>query len=127
MAITITAALRSTLADTIDAQVNTGAGTATIVLYAGSVGGTTLGTFDLSNPAFGGASTGVITLASVPKTDTASGTGTAGFFAMYDRDGTEILRGTVGLSSADIIIDNTSIVSGQSLSLDSFTVTVPAS
>ncbi len=127
MAITITSALRTTLADIIDDQVNTGGGTATIVIYAGSVGGTTLGTFNLSNPAFGGASTGVITLASVPKTATAAGTGTAGFFAMFNRGGTEILRGTVGLSAADIIIDNTSIVSGQSLSLDSFTVTVPAS
>lgn len=127
MALTHTSAVRTALADKIDDYVNTGAGTSKCQIATSSAFTTLLAEFDLSNPAFGAAVAGVITLASVPKTDSsANNTGTAANGRIIDRDGTEIVRGTVGTSGTDWIIDNVSIVSGQTVILNSLTWTAPA-
>lgn len=55
---------------------------------------------------------------------TASGTGTAGHFRVYDSGGTTChIQGTVGLGTGDLSLDNTSIANGQSVSVSTFTLT----
>jgi len=52
-----------------------------------------------------------------------TGTGTAAKFNVVDKDETTILSGSVSTSGGggDMIIDNTSIASGQNVSVSSFT------
>lgn len=127
MAITLTTAARNAACNGIVDSVDSGSGTATCVFWAGGVGGTTLATFNLPNPSFGASVTGTATLQGVTITATAAATGTVNAFSIEDRDGTEVFRGSVAVSSADITIDSTSITSGQDVNLNSFTLTVPAS
>lgn len=55
---------------------------------------------------------------------TASGTGTALSFRVYASDGTTCgMQGTVGQGSGDLSLDNTSIVSGQTVTVSSFSIT----
>lgn len=54
---------------------------------------------------------------------TASASGTAGYFRVYDSSGTTAhMQGTVGTSGTDMIIDNTSINTGQTVTVTSFTL-----
>ena len=80
-------------------------------------------------PAFGAASTGAATINGTPLSGTASGTGTAAKFRVYDRDNAEVWQGTVTATSGggDIELDNTSINSGQTVNITSWTHTQPAS
>lgn len=125
MALTHSTATRSTLADAFDDVVNTGAGTATLVIKDGA---TPLVTIDLQSPAFGAASSGVITLAGVPLSATASAGGTADGFDIEDRDGTVVASGTVTATGGggDIELDNTSIASDQTVEITSLTYTAPS-
>lgn len=57
-------------------------------------------------------------------TGTASGTGTAGYYRIYDSTGTTCHeQGTVGLSASDMNIDNTSIATGQTITVTSYAKT----
>lgn len=125
MAITHVTALRSALADAVDAAINTGSGTAVLRLRDGT---TTIVDFDLSNPAFGAASSGVITLADTPIAGTAEAAGDVDNFQILDRDGTLLLSGSVTATSGggDIEVDNVSIANSQSCSLTALTYTAPA-
>lgn len=54
----------------------------------------------------------------------ASNSGTAGYFRIVDSAGTTChMQGTVGTSGADMTIDNTSINSGQTVTVTSFSIT----
>jgi hypothetical protein len=129
MAITLTTAARNAACNAIVDLIDLGAAAnGTIVIYAGGVGGTTLATFTTAGTAFGSASTGAATLASTPLSTTASGTGTANAFQVRDQDAAEVFRGSVTATGGggDVTIDNTSITSGQTVNLTSFTFTVAA-
>jgi hypothetical protein len=55
---------------------------------------------------------------------TAASTGTATWFRIVQTDGsTHVLDGTVGTSGADLNLNTTSIVSGATVSITSFTIT----
>jgi hypothetical protein len=55
---------------------------------------------------------------------TASASGTAGHFRIKDSAGTTChMQGTVGTSGADLNLDNTSINSGQTVTVNTFTLT----
>ncbi len=86
-------------------------------------GDAVLATFGLS--ASGGTIAGAVwTLAFDASPVTASGTGTAAKAVIKTSGGSGHLTGlTVGTSGADIVLDNTSINSGQSVSLSSATIT----
>lgn len=88
--------------------------------------GTLLATLNMSDPAFGNASTGVATAEAITNDSSADATGTAGYFRIYDSDNTAILDGTVGTSGADINFNTVSFVSGDAVSITSLTVTVPS-
>jgi hypothetical protein len=121
-AVLVTAALNAACDAVVD-LVDVGAGTATVVFWAGGVGGTTLRTFDLPDPAFGAASSGTAALLGVPLSDTDAASGTVNAFSVEDQDGSEVWRGTVGTSGTDMIIDSTTIASGQAVNLNSLTLT----
>jgi hypothetical protein len=66
-----------------------------------------------------------LTFSGFPKSDTsAAGTGTAAAARIRTSGNTDIVTGlTVGTSSADIILDNTSINVGQTVTISSATIT----
>ena len=119
---------------TRDAQQNgliTYAGSAAIIkIYSGTQpvnantaisGQTLLVSLNVSGT-FGTDSNGTITLSSVTSA-TAVATGTASFFRITKSDGTTVVMdGSVGTSSADMILDNTSIATGQTVSITSGTI-----
>jgi hypothetical protein len=54
---------------------------------------------------------------------TASGTGTAGYFRIVDSAGTVTgIQGTAGMSGTDLILDNSSIATSQTVTVNSFTL-----
>ncbi len=84
-------------------------------------GAATTGTGTLSNTATATAS------AILPKTCTsATASGTATWFRAVDKDATAIIDGSVGTAAADLILDNTSIATGQTVKLNSWKVKLPA-
>jgi hypothetical protein len=103
---------------------------ALIEIYAGTQpanantaisGQTLLVTLPVSG-SFGTDSNGTITLSSVTSA-TAVATGTASFFRIFKADGTTVVMdGSVGTSSADMILNNTSVVTGQTVSITSGTI-----
>jgi hypothetical protein len=71
------------------------------------------------------ASGGVLTLNAITS-GTAVATGTATWFREVKSDGTTfVMDGTVGTSGADINLNSTSIVSGGTVAISSFTITAP--
>lgn len=57
-------------------------------------------------------------------TGTASGSGVAGYYRLYDSTGTTCHeQGTVGLGSGDLSLDNTNIASGQPVTISTWTRT----
>ena len=107
------------------------ANSGTLVIYNGSQpanadtalsGQTALATFALANPAFaaaGGGSGSTTTKAlNIPSAVAASATGTASWFRIYKSDAvTAVADGSVGTSSADLIVATTSFVSGATVTL----------
>jgi hypothetical protein len=125
MALTLETTLRNAIADAIDAEINTGAGTATLQFETS--GDVEVATINLQNPAFGAAAAGVITLQGTPLQDSSATGGTVAQFSIYDRDSTKQLEGTVATSGADINISSTAVGATDTVELTSLTLTVPAS
>lgn len=79
---------------------------------------------EMNDVNFAAASAGVI-----GKTGTWSSanvaTGTAGHFRLIDSTTTYVIQGTVGESLSDIILGNTSLVSGKTLTVGKFQLTMP--
>lgn len=120
------------IVDLIDA----GAAGGTIKVYTGTqptdadtaVGAQTLlVTFTLdATAAFGAASNGVASLDVSPAiTAVAGATGTAAWFRCADSDGNTVFDGSVGTSSADLVMNTVSITSGNTCEVSSLTVTIP--
>jgi hypothetical protein len=118
-------ALRNVLADAIDAEINTGAGTATFVFE--TAGDVEVATIDLQDPAFGAAAAGVITLAGVPLSDVSATGGTTVQASVFDKDASKQFELTVGTSGTEIIISSTVVGATDQVDLTALTITVPAS
>lgn len=136
----IAALTRSALADKLDDLANGGSASATIKIYDGTQAATAdtalgsqvlLATFTLDNPAFGSASSGVITLGGTPRTTTGAAAGTAtwarcasggtgGQGTVFDCD----VTGTGG--GGTLQLNTTTISVGVNLSITSGSVTMPA-
>jgi len=107
--------LRNKMADDFAALWNSG----TIVITTS--GGTTLATFTLGADAFGNSSTGKIAASGVPISAVGANTGTAALASLLSSGSTYTLTGlTVGTSGTNVIIDNTSVTSGQTINLTKF-------
>lgn len=127
----ISTAARNAAADAIADLCDVG-GAGTLEIRTGSqpanpgtaASGTLLATFTLDNPAFGAASTGVVTL-DPPTSVSAAATGTAGYFRIKNNAGTAIIDGDCGTSGASLNLNTTSITSGGTVSITSGTLTMP--
>jgi len=75
-------------------------------------------------PFAGSAASGVLTLSSITQDSSANNSGTATWFRIVKSDGTTfVLDGNVGSSGSDLNLTTTTIVSGQPVSITSFTIT----
>jgi hypothetical protein len=83
-----------------------------------------LAVIDLGNPA-GTVSGGILTFSGFPRSDTsANASGTAAAARIRDSGNTDIVTGlTVGTSAADIILDSVAITAGQTVTLNSASIT----
>lgn len=89
-------------------------------------GAVVLATFTI---AWAAGTAGVQEVQSTPIAVTAGDTGTADLARLYKDDATpdeQITALTVGTSGTDVIIDNTSITSGQTVNLTALSLTFPA-
>jgi len=74
--------------------------------------------------AFGAASAGVATAGAFTQDSSANATGTATWFRALQSDGTTtMLDGSVGTSSANLVLNSVSIVSGVAVQVTAFTFT----
>jgi len=131
----ISAAARSAACDAIVDLCDAG-GTGTLEVRTGAApatpatadSGTLLATFTFAATAFGAASTGVATAASISSV-TASDSGTAGHFRVKNNAGTVIWQGTCGIDTVpgtyNLEFDDPVIVSGGTVAISSLTFTVP--
>jgi hypothetical protein len=88
-------------------------------------GNTLLATLGINATAFGAASSGTKT-ANAVTSGTAGNTGTATWFRCYKSDGTTaVLDGSCGTSGADMDLNTTSIVSGATVAVTAWTVSMP--
>lgn len=125
--------LRNALLDQIETTINT---SAKLMVYTGSQpancaaseAGTLLVEFDLASDWAAAASGGSKAFNNTPVSATAAATGTAAHYRIYASDGTTCHeQGSVTATGlgGDATIDNTSIVSGQTVQITAFTKTAP--
>ena len=126
MGITLTTAARNAACDAIVDLVDGGTTDANGDLVIMTSGDVEVATLAMSNPAFGAASTGVATASAISDDTSATG-GTAALHKIQNRDNTEIWRGTVGSGSGDLDLSSVTIGAGDTVSVSSYTLTVPAS
>jgi len=137
MATRIPNAAQNAAVDAVVDRTDVGAGTASLRIYTGAqpadaddpATGTLLVSINLPNPAFGAAANGQAALAGVPLSANAVAAGTAGWFRIVARDGSTVLDGNVTQTGGggDLELDNTNIASGQQVTINSLTVSIPAS
>jgi hypothetical protein len=122
MAVNYASALKSSRMQTDIAAIDGNASPATIEIGTAGMA-SVLAIITLSKPSFT-ESGGVITMAGVPKSGTASASGTAASARIKDGGGTVIVSGlTVGASGADINLGSTAIATGQNVTLSSGSIT----
>lgn len=117
MAITYSTTVKNNRLTQVLNAIDAGAGNGILVI--GTTGmATTLASITLAKPS-ATVSAGVLTFSGLPKSATATGTGTAAEARITDSTATIVISGlTVGTSGTDIIIDNTSITSGQTINFN---------
>jgi hypothetical protein len=87
---------------------------------------TLLATLTFSATAFGPASAGVVTAATITADTNASGSGTAAWARIFDKDGAVIMDVDVSETDATLILDNVVIAATQTVSLLSGMFTMPS-
>lgn len=131
MGIQLSVAARNARLDAIEAAIGT---TAKLQIYSGSMpascataaSGTKLLEDTLASDWAANASSGAKSFNNAPIAGTGLAGGTAGYFRIVDNAGTTChLQGTVTATGGggDMTIDNTSIASGQAVSVTGFTLT----
>lgn len=122
MAITYTTAVKTARMTAVRDQIDLGAGAG--ILKIRDSGNVVLATIVLADPS-GTITNDVLTFSGFPRSDTAAdATGTANNAIITDSNGTTVISGlTVGLSASDIILDSLSITTGQTVTLNSATIT----
>lgn len=125
MTTTISTAARNAACDAIVDLVDGGTTDANGDLVIQTSGDVEVATLALSNPAFGNAASGVATASAISDDTNATG-GTAANFILQNRDNTEVIRGLCGTSGAELNLSSLSIGAGDTVSVSSLTMTVPA-
>lgn len=128
MAFQFSVASRNAALDGIEAAIGTSAilkiRTASPPASCGTAdSGTVLATLNLPADWLAAASNGSKAKSGTWEDAAADATGTAGHFRIYASDGTTChLQGTCGMSGADLNLDNTSLATGQTVTITSFTI-----
>ena len=126
MAVTYSTAVKNTRLDAVTTAIDAGAGSPSAgSLQIGTAAmASILAVIDFSRPAAPAAAGGVLTF-TMPQSDAeANATGTAAEAKIVDADDTTIVSGlTVGLSASDIILDSLSLTAGQTVTINSATIT----
>lgn len=135
MALSLSAALASAMADQVTAFVDAGAGPGTLKVYTGAkpatvataASGTLLATFTFADPALAAAVAGVATADFDPDLSaTVAADGDAGWFRIADSAGVAHIDGTCGTSGADLNFSGgVAWTTGATVNLGSGTVTMP--
>jgi hypothetical protein len=132
MALGYATALRNAQLDQVTARMDAGSGAALLRIYDGSrpaTGGsatTLLAQLTLTDPSASSASSGVLTLSSIAQDASADATGTATWFRIVQSDGsTHVMDGSVTATGGggDLTLNSTSITTGGTVSVTSFTIT----
>ena len=121
MSVTHHANTRNAIADAVLAEIDTGAGNATIELR--DAGNTEVSTLTFSDPA--GTVGGAILTFTPPANDTSATGGTVTKFAIISPALTECVYGSVGLSGEDINMSAVVITAGWTVSITVLTYTAP--
>lgn len=135
MAFQFSTTVRNAVLDAIETAVGT---SAVLKIRSGSVpanvgtadAGTVLATLNLPSDWLAGASGGSKALTGTWQDTSADATGTAGHFRIYASDGTTAhIQGTITATGGggDLTLDNTSIASGQQVTVTSFSITAGGS
>lgn len=124
MAVTYTTALKNSRLDLVTTAIDAGSGAGKLEIGTSGMS-TVLATITLNDPAAGSAAGGVLTFSGTPLSDTsADDTGTAAAARIRDSDNNDVITGlTVSTSGADINLDSTSITAGQTVTINSATIT----
>jgi len=116
-------ATRNAAADAVVDLIDVG-GAGTLVFQTAT--DAAVATLTFSATAFGAATGGVSTAASITSDTNATG-GTAAQASFYSGGATKILEATVSTTGAEINLSSTTIGAGDTVSVSSLTVTMPAS
>ncbi len=129
-------ATRNAACDAVVDKVDDGAGSGTIQIRSGTqpasandaATGTLLATLTWSDPAFGAASAGVATASAITQDSSADATATASWARILDSDSNTIFDCDVSATGGGgtIELNTTSVVTGESVSITAFTVTMPS-
>ena len=129
MAIQLSTTVRNARLDAIETAVGT---SAVLKIFQGSIpancaaadAGTVLATFSLPSDWAAAASGGSKAKSGTWQDASADATGTAQYFRLYASDGVTChMQGSVGQGTGDLSLDNTSLVAGQTVTINSFTIT----
>jgi hypothetical protein len=140
----IRAELAMGMLDAISPLIDAGSG-AIVVVFEGTQpadcdaadAGTKLGELTMAATAFGSAAdatpNSTITAGAIADETDADATGTAQYFRVYSTTGGQAyatkavcyIQGSVGTSSADLILDSVSIAAGGTISISSYVITLP--
>lgn len=131
MAVQLSAAVRNARINTIETTIGT---SAVMKIRSGAApadcstadSGTVLATLNLPSDWMAAASGGAAAKSGTWQDATADATGTAAHFRVYASDGTTCgMQGTVTITGGggDLTLDNTSIASGQAVTVTTFTLT----
>ena len=125
--VTLTTAARNAACDAVVDLIDGGTTDANGDLVIRTSGDVEVATLAMSNPAFGAAATGVATASTISDDTSATG-GTAANFIFQDRDNTEVLEGDVTATGGggSLELSSLSVGAGDTVSVSSFTVTMPA-
>lgn len=129
MTLTLQTATRNAACDAIVDLIDGGAGAGILEIKSAAstvVGTNEVATLTFSDPAFGAASSGTATASAITDDTSATG-GTASDFTVFDSNNTSIFQGSVSTSGADLNLSSVSIGAGDTVTITSFTVTMPAS
>lgn len=121
---TLENAVRSLACDAIVDAIDAGAGAGTLQFETS--GDAEIATLTFSDPAFGAASNGVATASAITSDTTATG-GTVAQASVYTSAPAKLWEWDAGTSGTSIIISSTAVGAGDTVSMSSLTVTVPAS
>lgn len=124
MAVTYSTSLKNRRMSAVGAEIDGTDGLGRFELGPAGMG-TILVTVTLQNPSVSGSATlGVITMAGFPKTGTAESSGTLGAARLVTSAGTSVVTGlSVSAANAEVIVDNTSVVTAQLVVISSITIT----